>query len=200
MKNPAKEIISTSPIHPIYSEYREVAHYWMLQLLIPMGGVNDLVRDDCCLDDDVLHELGLSNLLEAEVFKIADAKQALKKMYQKLGISSPSIPTNTQLARNIHWLGNVSGLNQVEQSILHFRVIASRHLILRNCIKSLGNGIDLLYASHLLARLLNVNESDVEQALKPDSRLVCTGLISVSAKLESLLEKLVKSQLCQLLQ
>ena len=180
-----------SEFHPIYSDYRDVAHFWMLQILIPLGAHKGIILERHCNDDDVLNELGLSHMVETEKFNAVEARQALQKMHCELNSPSPAkIPSDTQLAKNIRWLGKIIGLDKTEQSILHFRVIASRHLTLRSCINVLGIGIDLLYAVHILSLLLGVDEAEVEKALSPNSRLIRTGLISVSPKLNNLMDKL----------
>lgn len=177
--------------HPIYGDYSEVVHYWMLQLLIPLGGHKGIILEHRCDEDDVLHELGLSHLLEAKEFNAGEARQALQKMHGEITPSSiVDIPSHTQLARNIRWLGKIIGLNETEQSILHFRVIASRHLVLRKCLLSLGRGIDLLYAAHILGQLLGADAADIEQTLKPGARLIRTGLISIPPKLDDVIDKI----------
>lgn len=181
---------SSTVAHPIYDDYRQIAHYWMLQLLVPLGGHKSMISEHCCSEDDVLHELALSHLLQTKAFSAKDARQALQKLYAELDSQSiPNIPQNTQLAQNIKWLGAIIGLNETEQAILHFRVIASRHLVLRDCVISLGQGIDLLYAANILSLLLNIDEEKIELALKPGAALIRTGLILVPAKMDDLMDK-----------
>lgn len=163
----------------------------MLQLLVTLGGHKEIINERHCTEDEVLHELGLSHLLEAEKFNSNEARQALQKMHREFGDSPMSaVPVDTQLARNIQWLGKVIGLNETEQAILHFRVIASRHLVLRTCLLSLGQGVDLLYAANILGLLLDVDATDVETALKPGSPLVRAGLICIPPRLDDLMDKI----------
>lgn len=177
-------------IHPIHIQYRELIHYWMLQIMVAFGGYKGFISDRFCSDDDVLEELGLSHIVVSDTFDSDAARQALKRMYGELP-SSPFnlIPENTQLAKNIRWLGDVIGLNQIEQHILLFRVIASRHLQLRKCIGYLSNGFDLIATAQLIGKLLGVNSDEVETALGNGGRLTRTGLISFSPKLGELMEK-----------
>jgi hypothetical protein len=182
---------SNSPHHPIYSEYHYITNRWMLELLVPLGAHKDMILEHLCRDDDVLHELGLSDLAEAAPFNQVAIRTALFDLYKAIADKPlPKIPTSTQLAKNIGWLGESIGLSPTEQTILHFRVIISRHLPLRACMGNLGNGIDLLLAVNLLARLLGTDESEIERALQPGARLLRTGLISVEHKLTSLIGKI----------
>lgn len=177
--------------HPIYIDYREVVHYWMLQLLIPLGAHKGIILEHRCNEDDVLHELGLSHLLEANEFNEGEARQALQKMYSEFTPSPiANFLSHTQLAKNIRWLGKIIGLSKTEQAILHFRVIASRHLTLRACLRSLGQGIDMLYAANIFSVLLDVDEEEVEEAFKPGARLIRSGLISIPPKLDDLMGKI----------
>jgi hypothetical protein len=60
-------------MHPVYCDYRDIARCWMLQLLVPLGAHKGLIKERHCTEDEVLHELGLSHLLEAEDFKENEA-------------------------------------------------------------------------------------------------------------------------------
>lgn len=180
-----------SPIHPIYGEYRDIANRWMLELLVPLGAHKEMILEHLCREDDVLHELGLSDLAEANPFDPVVVRKALFDLYKAVSDKpSPKIPTSTHLAKNIGWLGEIIGLSPTEQAILHFRVIISRHLPLRACMENLGNGIDLLFAVNLLARLLEADKSEIERVLQPNAPLLRTGLISVNQKLMPLFEKI----------
>lgn len=177
--------------HPIFSDYNEIIHKWMVQVLIPLGAHKAIICERHCTEDDVLHELGLSHLLEAKEFQANEARQALQKLHTQLEtLSKVNLPTHTQLAKNIKWLGKIIGLNDIEQNILHLRVIASRHLMLRACLVNLGQAIDLLYAANIFAQLLDVEIAEVEQAFKPGGRLIRAGLISIPTKLDDVMDKI----------
>jgi SpoVK/Ycf46/Vps4 family AAA+-type ATPase len=119
------------------------------------------------------------------------ARQALQKMHSKLTSSArAALPSHTQLAKNIQWLGKVIGLNKTEQAILHFRVIASRHFALRKCLLNLGQGVDLLFAANIFGVLLDIDEAEIELAFKPGARLLRAGLISIPAKLDDVMDKI----------
>jgi AAA+ superfamily predicted ATPase len=176
--------------HPIFSDYNEIIHHWMLQALIPLGAHKAIICERHCTEDDVLHELGLSHLLEAKEFEANEARQALQKLHSQLGaLPKVKLPTHTQLAKNIKWLGKIIGLNNVEQNILHLRVMASRHLMLRACLVNLGPAVDLLYAANIFAQMLDVDITEVEQAFKPSARLIRAGLISIPTKLDDVMDK-----------
>jgi len=177
--------------HPIFNDYNEIIHNWMLQALIPLGAYKSIICERHCTEDDVLHELGLSHFLEAKEFQHNEARQALRKLHIQLEASPKvKLPTQTQLAKNIKWLGKIVGLNDIEQDILHLRVIASRHLMLRACLVNLGPAVDLLYASNIFAKLLDVDEEVIEQAFKPGARLLRAGLIHIPTKLDDVLDKI----------
>ena len=61
--------------HPIFSDYNEIIHTWMLQALIPLGAHKAIIFEHSCGEDDVLHELGLSHFLEAKEFQHNEARQ-----------------------------------------------------------------------------------------------------------------------------
>lgn len=184
--------IDTPDIHPIYKEYRKVAQHWMLQLLVPLGAQKLLIKNNCCLNDDVLHELGLSHLVDIVPFKGADARKVLQDLYKSASKAPrPAMPGKTQLAKNIDWLANTIGLNLVEKDILHFRVIASRHLTIRACVDNLGTGLDKLFIANVLSNLLGIAEVEIEHALEPGGKLIRSGLITIPSRLDSLIGKIV---------
>lgn len=179
-----------SGTHPIHEEYRDIVQYWMLEALVTLGAHKSIICERHCTEDGVLRELDLSHLIEANEFNANEARQALKQKLSQLDLSQRTLPQNTQLAKNIKWLGMIVGLNQTEQSILHLRVIASRHLMLRACLLNLSPAVDLLFASSIFARLLNIHEEEIEKALKPNGRLIRAGLISIPSKLDDFMDKI----------
>lgn len=176
--------------HPIYGEYRDIVRLWMLETLVGLGAHKAIICESHCTEEQVLRELDLSHLIEAKKFNAAEARQALQKLRAQLDLAKIDIPKHTQLAKNINWLGKIIGLNPTEQSILHLRVIASRHLQLRACLVNLGPAVDLLSAANIFAKLLNINEVEVEQAFKPNGRLIRAGLISIPSKLDDVMDKI----------
>ena len=192
MRTPIRKLSGNNVCrHPIISDYSEIIHNWMLQVLIPLGAHKAIIVERHCTEDDVLHELGLSEFLEAKEFQANEVRQALQKLHTQLeAMPKVALPSHTQLANNIKWLGKIIGLNDIEQNILHLRVIASRHLMLRACLLNLGPAVDLLYAANIFGHLLNVDSAEVEQAFKPGARLIRAGLISIPTKLDDVMDKI----------
>jgi SpoVK/Ycf46/Vps4 family AAA+-type ATPase len=163
----------------------------MLELLVPLGAHKEMILEHLCREDDVLHDLGLERFVDTIPFDHVGLRVALFDLYKTNSEKPiPPIPESTQLAANIRWLADAIGLNQVEQDILHFRVIISRHLPLRACAVHLGNGFDQLFAVNLLGRLLNASEVDVEKAVRQDAKLIRTGLLSITTKLAPIMDKI----------
>jgi SpoVK/Ycf46/Vps4 family AAA+-type ATPase len=181
----------TQQLHLVYTDYKSIAQWWMLNILIPLGAHKSLILEQHCHSDDVLHELDLSELANAIPFSGTNVRTALKQLHNEMSSSAiPKVPSHTQLAKNIQWLAKAIGLNSTEQAILHFRVVASRHLPLRSCLDHMGNCIDQLFTIKLLARLLGEPESEVEEALRPSAKLLLTGLLSISNRLSGVMERI----------
>ncbi|MBU1215709.1 MAG: AAA family ATPase [Gammaproteobacteria bacterium] len=180
-----------SGTHPMFGDYQQIIHYWILQTLVPLGAHKSIILERHCTEDAVLQELGLSHMIEAKEFNANEARLAVQKLHSQIDTASPAkFPKHTQLAMNIQWLGKVIGLNDVEQSILHLRVIASRHITLRACLVNVGQAVDLLYAADIFAKLLDVDTAEVELAFKPGGRLIRTGLISIPTRLNDVMDKI----------
>ncbi len=102
-------------VHSIYGDYQEIVHYWILQTLISLGAHKSIILERHCTDDEILQELGLSYLTEAQEFNANEARQALQKLQAQLEtLPRVKLPTHTQLAKNIQWLGKIIGLNDIE--------------------------------------------------------------------------------------
>ena len=175
--------------HPVYDEYREIAHYWILQILVQFGAHKKIMNEVLCHEDEVLDELGLTRFTGPGDFDVKALRKELAEMYKQVEGYRPKMPDQTKLAKNIKLLGETIGLSQTEISLLHFRVIASRHLNLRTCLEHLGKG-DLLHMVRLLSVLLGNDHSALEHALSHKGKLISSGLISVSLGLEDIMCKI----------
>ena len=73
----------------------------MLQALIPLGAHKAIICERHCTEDDVLHELGLSHLLEAKEFPANEVRQALQKLHTQLGALPKVALKDQHLARQL---------------------------------------------------------------------------------------------------
>ena len=184
---------NSQSIHPVYDEYREVAHYWMLYILIRFGVCRKIMNEVLCHEEEVLDELGLSKFTGTGDFDEKAVRNELAEMCKQVESSIPEMPKKTQLAKNINRLGKAIGLNRTERSILHFRVIVSRHLPLRACLFHLGKEMDLLYIVNLLTRILGEDHKAVEAALGQKGKLSQAGLIGIHDRMEGFVGKICLS-------
>ena len=101
----------SSTVHPVHKEYREIAHYWMLFILVRLGAHKKMMNETQ-YEDEVLEELGLSRFTECDSgkFDVYAARKQIAGMYKHVENSAPTMPEETQLARNIKRLGRAIGL------------------------------------------------------------------------------------------
>lgn len=191
-RNYRSRLHGSSTVHPVHVEYREIAHYWMLHILVRLGVHKKIMNEILCHEDDVLEELGLSKFTECDSgkFDVNAVRHELAEKYKEVENTTPRMPESTQLANNIKRLGKTIGLNRTEMTLLHFRIVASRHLTLRTCLEHLGKGVDLLYVSTLIGSIIKEDRSSLELALSPKGKLVRSGLISICPGLDSFFGKI----------
>lgn len=173
--------------HPALVHYSEISKHWMLTALVALGA-HQSIFTKYVYDEDVLKELGLGEFINTPEFDLPGVRQSLFQMYAESELKP--LPTHTVLARNIDWLSCLVGLTQIEADILHFRILLSRHMPLRDCVKHLGV-TDLLHTAHIIARLLGVSCDEVEKSLRPESKMMQIGLLKLSKEMGDLTHSLM---------
>ena len=176
--------------HPVYKQYRDIARYWILQILFDFGVHKKVLLENMCIEDDILDEVGLEQYTVPGEYKMKEVQQLLSALYQEVCKKQPPLPTNTILARSITVLGDAIGLTPAEKDFLHFRAVASRYKTLRIAIEHFGKGVDLFSACHYVSILLGIEQDEVRNMLQPSGKLIQSGIISVAPGLDDLFGKL----------
>lgn len=159
--------------------YAPIIRLWILRILAHVGGVKALAADLPGSVHEVLNSVGIevgrgqrNELKPPQLLELI--KQLLEKAEQRL-LAFPKTPI---LAKNLTWLAEVIGLNQVEQDILHLVALQDQNLELGKALDSLGS-VNLATVQRVISILLSHPLAAVRRALEPNAALRRTGLLDI---------------------
>ena len=166
-----------SAVSSVPPSYNAIIRLWMLRLLVACGGHRALIDRHRIADDGVMTFLGLSRFLEAEPFSAEAARAALRTRHAAQERRAPRPPSNSALARNLVWLGDLLNLAPVERDLLLFVVLQAQHPWLESALGLLGC-LSFSALHQLFGTVLDHPVKAVRQALRPSGTLVRTGLLT----------------------
>ncbi|MDP3515606.1 MAG: ATP-binding protein [Pseudohongiella sp.] len=174
-----------------------VATLWILRSLVELGGHKTFLKNNCVSDDNLAEFLGLnlsSDLFDAEDESDYDpqtARRQLIRHHQKIEARAEALTLPPQLIANVALIAQLVGLNDAECRILEFCVMQASDPLLDAGTTTIGN-LTTNKTILVLARLLRLNEAEVQQALSPKGILQRSGLLSLDQYLlNQLPQKLV---------
>lgn len=171
------------------SGYAALCKRWTLQMLIQMGGHKNFYNDFCCEDVELSADFGILTSDSDNNYSRQIAIVNMRAELSKIVKNKPKFPTRTILAKNIQWVADNLGLNDLEQKLILFFVLERQYNHLRTATTSLGSINSTRIFSHL-AQLLETTPTQVRKALQPDSRLCKSGLVEIDDRyLMTLAEK-----------
>lgn len=148
-------------------------------MLVNLGGSQRLIdRRGDITDDDVLVAIQMEHLEDMQA-TTKEKRALLKKELRKVEGQEISAP-ETALRKNIDWLGEALNLNRVECEILHFSVMLHNISILDDVADTLGD-IDGGRLIRIYSTVLELSFQKVTKALKRNSTLVSSGLLSIDS-------------------
>lgn len=154
---------------------------WVFMLMLDFGGHRSLIERHHFNDDELARELGLQELIDAEEFSPAVALRRLKHERSLFEQAFPAPGYPDRLADNLQALGELIGLDLVEQRILGFCVLLHTDPRLSDAADLLGC-VGVNHAFHVLSALLNVAQEELASYLSNEGRLVRAGLLKANAR------------------
>ena len=115
---------------------------------------------------------------ESEGKARAAIHQRFLKALERIETINPTLPSSTALGKNIAWLGQASGLTQVDQDILHFVALASHHPGLESALDQMG-GLSLGSLQAIFSRVLGVSAKAIAKSLDSSGGLARAGLMVI---------------------
>lgn len=154
---------------------------WAFALLLDFGGHRNLIQRHHFQDDELARELGLEALIDAEDFSQAQALRRLKHERLRFEETFPAPGYPDRLAANLRALGELIGLDVVEQGILGFCVLLHTDPRLSDAADLLGC-IGVNHACRVLSALLDVDSELLAARLGSAGRLVRAGLLEAKMR------------------
>lgn len=154
---------------------------WAFMLMLDLGGHRNFVQRHHFNDDDLAAELGLQELVDADDFSPALALRRLRGEREAFDLAFPVPGYPDRLEANLQALGELIGLDVVEQRILGFSVLLHTDPCLHEASDQLG-AIGINRTQRVLSVLLGVAQEDLRPYLSNDGRLVRAGLLEVNAQ------------------
>jgi SpoVK/Ycf46/Vps4 family AAA+-type ATPase len=162
----------------IPAAYSRLLQLWILRVLIPLGGLKALASEFHCMGSEVLKSVGIDlRLPRREEPDLPALLKRLKEKLQKAEADLPGLPSGTPMAKNIDWLGDLVGLNEVERGILHFVILQAYSPGLSKVLEGLGS-LNLAALQRLFSVTLGYPAGRVRKAMDSTGALSRTGLLS----------------------
>ena len=121
------------------SSYTALCKRWTIQMLIQMGGHKNSYNDFFGDEIDFYADLGIVATDKDNNYSRQIAIENMRAELSKIVKNKPKLPTRTILAKNIQWLADNLGLNELEQKLILFFVLERQCDHLRSATYSLGN-------------------------------------------------------------
>lgn len=150
-------------------------------LMLDLGGYRNFIQRHHFNDDDLAAEFGLQELVDADDFNPALALRRLRLERKAFDLALPSPGYPDRLEENLQALGDLIGLDAVEQRILGFCVLLHTDPRLSDAADLLGS-IGLNRTIRVLSSLLDIAQEDLLPYLSNEGRLVRAGLLEVNAR------------------
>lgn len=161
--------------------YAELVELWILRVMLRLGAHKSMLFPTRICDDEVFMAIGLGILCQQESKGEYDHPAALKLLSARLEEAEGRAnipPFKTPLEKNLTWLASRLGLSKVEMAILRFVVLSEDCEHLSTVLDRMGN-LSLQTIQRMFALVLELPETEVAAAFRPDSTLMTCGLVSI---------------------
>lgn len=189
-RNPATQTLLTqmarqSPGHA--NESSAIIQLWMLRLLLPLGGIREFVQSGYIRDDALAMALGLEQWLESNLegeFSPRQVIAELQDMHAQAEAAASDAQLPPTLQANLGRIRELAGLSEVECQLLGFAIMMHVEINLASAADYLGS-LSMVKVMHVLSVVLGLPMTDIREALKPDSVLLRSGLVSMERSFRS---------------
>lgn len=153
---------------------------WSFQLLLELGGHRTFIGRHGFNDDDLAHELGLTQWVDDDRYNPSLALTTLRKCARSFPEDHPSTPYPDNPASNLEALGDLLALPDAELQVLGFWVLMRSDPTLNDATDRLDM-LGFNRALKVLSVLLALPLAQVESCLAHASTLMRTGLLDISS-------------------
>ena len=166
---------------PTIQKLPPLVRYWLLCLLVPLGGHRSFVQGNHFSDDGLADVLGLAQFTEpsADAFDQKSVLSKLREDFRQYGAPKNCPESPPILRANTLRLSALVGLTDIDCAILEFAVMLHNERLLDDTADMLGQ-LSSTRVFYVLSVLLLVPEAAIRTALNPQGTLARSGLVSVS--------------------
>ncbi len=161
-------------------ELPPIVRYWILRLLVELKGEQHFITRHGFADDDVARQIGLGDFVTEDFGEQPNAhkvRKTLRQFYRQAQRDPGSVPP--VLAANVQRIAELVGLQPVESRLFEFAILMHAYPVLHELCGKPGN-LRTRQLTERLATLLQLPHVQVQEALRPQSALVRSGLLSIN--------------------
>lgn len=160
----------------------KIVRYWVLYLLVEFDVQYNIIGRQGFRSETLPRQLGLTTLIDEEDdmdFDSGLARKAIRSVYREAQKDKGEVPEI--LMKNVQRIASLVGLSEVDSRIFEFAVLMRTYPTLSETCSKPSN-LRTRQLTDRLAALLGLAPEEVYQALRPDSTLARTGLLTLNAR------------------
>jgi SpoVK/Ycf46/Vps4 family AAA+-type ATPase len=163
------------------NEYIDKVSLWMLKIITKHDIYTKFIDEyDYTYSSHILYFLDLERYIDhkkrvLKKDKLYDALMENLKIFK----NKKSFKTKNILNKNIKKISKLMKLTIHEEKILEFLILLKQYMILRDITEHLGGKIDFLYLKKVLSEILDIPIDIVHNAIKQNSKLLKSNIISI---------------------
>ncbi len=193
-----KKLFDESPLEQdiVEPEVAEKVTYWILKIIIEMGGHKDFIDNDNDFQhEDMARFLGLHKYVELD-FEDFDRTEPLLILKKRLAHLQKRKPFESAplLSKNIERLATLIPMNPHEKEILEFVILLKQYDIIDNAVNLIGQNLSTSRSKKILGAVLDISLEEINEIFASPATFNQSGILqfdkensySFSSKLELL--------------
>lgn len=159
----------------VFSTTDELVRYWCLKILFDLNIIKKLNTGIFnFLDDQLIEFLGIDNAIDDN----EDSKELRKIILTKYRETKAKNGQDTVIWENIQKLKSILNYSEIDCEIFLFGCLANSYNVLENLLDTFGD-VNSKRLSWILSRILDRDEREIFDSLKPGSRLLRSGILKI---------------------
>jgi len=157
-----------------------IVRHWIFRLILDQGLEHALVRSSGFRSEDVARSLGLGHFVDEDKpyeIDLLAVRKTLRQMQRDLNKLPRELPPT--LATNLQRIAQLVGLNPTECQLLAFALLMHGYPTLRELCSHAG-AMRPRQLAYTLAVLLELPQTEVHAALRPQAPLIRSGLLNLN--------------------
>ncbi|MCK5689777.1 ATP-binding protein, partial [Myxococcota bacterium] len=162
------------------NETRDLAKLWTTRVMLQTGAYREIAQSPSNYPEQIAELLGLVRARRGEDVEPKSQRALLKGMMRSIyKLEEKTEAKDGVLRTNIKMLGELIGLNTIEQSALAFVFVYQTEPLVSSTFEGLGISGGQLFVE-VMALMLDMDPEDLDQALSNESTLIRAGLVHLN--------------------